>query len=78
VVVSPRQPKGPMVVDIPVDPTLLAAGDHNGSTFYQHVQFQRMVRGERTPEVTLFDGAQAVRMGQAAQDAALNRRIVEL
>ncbi len=69
VIVSPRSPKGPQTVDIPVDPTLLAAGDHNGSTFYQHVQFQRMVRGERTPEVTLADGAAAVRMGLAAQRA---------
>ena len=51
VIVSPRQPKGPLAVDIPVDPTLLAAGDHNGSTFYQHAQFARMVRGEREPEV---------------------------
>ena len=35
-IISPRAPKGPITMDIPVDPTLLDAGDHNGSTFYQH------------------------------------------
>ena len=69
VIVSPRHPKGPMAVEIPVDPTLLDAGDHNGSTFYQHVLFQRAVRGEIAPEVTLMDGARAVAMGHAAQEA---------
>jgi hypothetical protein len=33
VIVSPRNPQGPYAIDIPVDPHLLAAGDHNGSTF---------------------------------------------
>lgn len=70
VIVSPRDPKGPRVVEIPVDPTLLAAGDHNGSTFYQHQRFLRMVRGQGAPEVTLQDGMWAVRMGLAAQQAA--------
>lgn len=78
VIVSPRQPKGPMVVDIPVDPTLLDAGDHNGSTFYQHALFQRAVRGEIKPEVTLMDGARAVEMGLAAQEAALRGAVVAL
>ncbi|MEL6645026.1 MAG: Gfo/Idh/MocA family oxidoreductase [Pseudomonadota bacterium] len=78
VIVSPRSPKGPQTVEIPVDPTLLAAGDHNGSTFYQHVQFQRMVRGERTPEVTLTDGARAVLMGQAAQEAVRSGQVIAL
>ena len=58
-----------MAVEIPVDPTLLDAGDHNGSTFYQHVLFHRAVRGEIAPEVTLMDGARAVAMGHAAQEA---------
>ncbi|MEL6517679.1 MAG: Gfo/Idh/MocA family oxidoreductase [Pseudomonadota bacterium] len=78
VIVSPRSPKGPQTVEIPVDPTLLAAGDHNGSTFYQHVQFQRMVRGERAPEVTLTDGARAVLMGQAAQEAVRSGQVIAL
>jgi hypothetical protein len=51
-----------------VDPTLLDAGDHNGSTFYQHQRFLELVRtGTGEPEVGVTDGFWAVRMGQAAQ-----------
>lgn len=78
VIVSPRHPKGPQAVEIPVDPIILAAGDHNGSTFYQHVRFQRVVRGEGEIEVTLSDGAKAVAMGHAAQEAARTRSVVSL
>ncbi len=78
VIVSPRQPKGPMSVEIPVDPTILAAGDHNGSTFFQHARFERMLRGEGAVEVTLRDGTRAVAMGHAAQEAAATGRVVTL
>ncbi len=70
-IVSPRNPKGPRQVDIPVDPTILDAGDHNGSTFYQHQHFVAVVRGEKTDvEVSLEDGRKAVEMGLAAQQSA--------
>ncbi len=78
VVVSPRQPKGPQIVEIPVDPTILDAGDHNGSTFYQHARFLDLVRNGGTPEVTLGDGAAAVNMGLAAQTAATSGETVRL
>ncbi|MGI9368830.1 MAG: Gfo/Idh/MocA family protein [Ruegeria sp.] len=69
-IVSPRDPKGPVSKDIPVDPRLLEAGDHNGSTFYQHEGFLALVRGQRTaPEVSLRDGMWAVKTGLAAQEA---------
>ena len=71
VIASPRAPQGPVVHDIPVDPTLLEAGDHNGSTFYQHQRFVALVRGEmETPDVSLRDGWAAVAMGIAAQESA--------
>lgn len=76
VIVSPRAPKGPRVLEVPVDPALLAAGDHNGSTFYQHQKFLAVVRGEAAPEVTLQDGLMAVRMGLAAQQASLTGQAV--
>lgn len=69
-IISPRAPKGPIKMDIPVDPTLLEAGDHNGSTFYQHQRFNAVVRGEGGVEVTVSDGAKAVAMGLAAQESA--------
>lgn len=78
VIVSPRDPKGPRMVEIPVDPQLLAAGDHNGSTFYQHQRFQRSVLGMQTVEVSLNDGWWAVAMGTAAQQSAITGQAVDL
>jgi predicted dehydrogenase len=77
VIISPRHPKGPQAVDIPVDPTILEAGDHNGSTFYQHARFLDLVRNGGTPEVSIGDGAWAVRMGLAAQNAAASRSVID-
>ena len=78
-IVSPRMPKGPEARDIPVDPELLEAGDHNGSTFYQHKRFLEVVRGERpAPDVTLRDGKMAVLMGLAAQISIKEHRVVSI
>ncbi|SDE39959.1 Gfo/Idh/MocA family protein [Limimaricola pyoseonensis] len=78
-IVSPRDPKGPELREIPVDPALLEAGDHNGSTFYQHARFLELVRGERAhPEVTLEDGWAAVAMGLAAQMSIREGRAVAI
>jgi len=76
--VSPRDPKGPYTVEIPVDPLLLEAGDHNGATFYQHQRFAAAVRAEAGVEVTVKDGAMAVRMGMAAQQSVLTGQAVTL
>jgi predicted dehydrogenase len=78
VVESPREPRGPVTRAVPVPPALLAAGDHNGATYYEHERFARTVRGEAPPEVTLADGAWAVRMGHAAQESAATGRAVAL
>jgi predicted dehydrogenase len=78
VIVSPRVPKGPRVIEVPVEAALLAAGDHNGSTFYQHERFNAVVRGQGAPEVTLHDGMQAVRIGLAAQQSAMTGQAVTL
>lgn len=71
VVISPRSPKGPRVIKIPVNPLLLEAGDHNGSTFYQHQRFARVMTEGSPVEVTLEDGWWAVAMGLAAQHSAV-------
>ena len=65
-ILSPREPKGPKTLTVPVDPMLLEAGDHNGSTFYQHERFARVLRGEQSVEVSLQDGLKAVLIGLAA------------
>ncbi|MFA3919992.1 Gfo/Idh/MocA family protein [Ruegeria hyattellae] len=78
-IVSPRAPKGPVTTEIPVDGDLLDAGDHNGSTFYQHQAFLQLLRGERDgPDVSLLDGWMAVRMGLAAQRSAASGKSVLL
>ncbi len=79
VIESPRNPAGPIETATPVDTALLAVGDHNGSTFYQHQGFLELVRGERAaPAVSLQDGLQAVRMGMAAQESANRGEAVAL
>ncbi|SEM85041.1 Predicted dehydrogenase [Loktanella fryxellensis] len=78
VTVSPRDPKGPYTMELPVDPALLDAGDHNGSTFYQHQRFAAAVRGAAPVEVTVADGAKAVAMGLAAQESARTGQAVTL
>jgi myo-inositol 2-dehydrogenase / D-chiro-inositol 1-dehydrogenase len=76
--VAPRQ------LDIPVDTALLAAGDHNGSTFYQHQKFYDVVHqfkaGNATalPEVTLTDGLKAVVIGLAAEQSAKTGAAISL
>ena len=77
-VISPRHIKAPQTIELPVDETLLAAGDHNGSTYYQHERFQEVVRGNAKPDVTLEDGAWAVKIGLAAQDSARSGQAVML
>lgn len=78
VIVSPRNPAGPQALEIPVDHDLLAAGDHNGSTFYQHRGFMDAVRKRGTAEVSLMDGWWAVIMGLAAHRAAVEGKAIEL
>lgn len=78
VIVSPRDPAGPVTLEVPVDPTILAAGDHNGSTFYQHQRFVRAAAGRGPVEVSLKDGWWAVAMGLAAQRSAATGEAVVL
>jgi predicted dehydrogenase len=78
VIVSPRNPAGPEEKEVPVDPALLEAGDHNGSTFYQHRKFLEVVRNHGSVEVSLDDGKKAVLMGMAAQRSMLENRAVAM
>jgi predicted dehydrogenase len=67
---SPRSPKGPIITDVDVDPQLLQAGDHNGSTYFQHVGFYRAINHSGTVDVSVEDGLKAVVIGMAAQHSA--------
>ncbi|NNE58992.1 MAG: Gfo/Idh/MocA family oxidoreductase [Hellea sp.] len=74
----PRSPKNPVTRKIDIDKTILDAGDHHGSTFYQHQKFLEVVCGTGEVEVSVEDGKRAVKMGLAAQKAALENIVVEL
>ena len=74
----PRSPKQPQTQDIALDDALIAAGDHHGSTYYQHLKFLRMVQQGGAPDVTLEDGSRAVTMGLLAQEAARTHRVISI
>ncbi len=69
-VISPRETKQVMHEEIAVDPDILHAGDHHGSTFYQHQRFLKLLEDGGQPEVSLRDGMIAVAVGAAAEESA--------
>ncbi len=64
---SPRDTKAPIRESISLDPAVRVAGDHHGSTFFQHRNFATMVRTGGPADVTVDDGLRAVEMGVAAE-----------
>lgn len=79
IVISPRAAKLERREPIRVDEALLAAGDHNGSTYYQHRKFLDLLRsGEGEVEVSLEDGMKAVMIGVAAEESVHTGKAVEL
>ncbi|MBV1696247.1 MAG: Gfo/Idh/MocA family oxidoreductase [Hyphomicrobiales bacterium] len=76
--VSPRAPQNPTRRKVHVDEAILKAGDHHGSTFFQHQRFRAAVL-ERTPvEVTVEDGLKAVAIGIAGERSIAERRAVSI
>jgi predicted dehydrogenase len=61
-----------------VDPALLDAGDHNGSTFYQHLGFFKAITENAPVDVTVEDGLKAVVIGLAAQHSAQTGQAVTI
>lgn len=58
---------------------ILAAGDHHGSTYFQHERFRDLVlRGEGEPEVSLADGLWSVLVGEAAEESARTGQAIDL
>ena len=75
--ISPRTPKNPQRHPVHVDETILQAGDHHGSTYYQHMGFNRVVREGGAVAVSLTDGLKAVRIGLAAERSIRERRAID-
>ncbi len=64
---------------IEVDARILRAGDHHGSTFFQHERFLGLVRrGHGEPEVSPADGYWSVLVGEAAEASARSGQPVDL
>jgi predicted dehydrogenase len=76
--ISPRDPKGPRRRKVHVDEAVLKAGDHHGSTFYQHQKFRKAVLEGAPVEVTMEDGLKAVAIGLAAELSIKEKRMVEI
>ncbi len=78
-VVSDRQTKVETTENVLVDEEILQAGDHHGSTFFQHQKFVELVRsGKGEAEVTLEDGLWSVRVGEAAELSARTGQAIRL
>jgi myo-inositol 2-dehydrogenase/D-chiro-inositol 1-dehydrogenase len=73
-----RNPKQATRETIHTDEAALAAGQHHGSTFFQHQAFAAAVRGDGPVIVTADDGLRAVAMGIAAETSAREHRVVEM
>lgn len=77
--ISHRTSKEVTTEVVDVDPEVLAAGDHHGSTFYQHIRFRDMVlSGSSAPEVSIEDGLWSVLVGEAAEQSAKTGQSVEI
>ena len=77
--ISNRRTKDKSREDIEVDEAILRAGDHHGSTFYQHQRFRDMVlAGRSEPEVSIEDGLWSVLVGEAAEESALSGKSVKV
>jgi len=70
IAISPRADKIEQREEIHTDAAILHAGDHHGSTYYQHERFLKLVREGGAPEVGLDDGTAAVEIGAAAEESA--------
>ncbi|MEM8872442.1 MAG: Gfo/Idh/MocA family oxidoreductase [Pseudomonadota bacterium] len=76
--VSPRLKRSFRREDIAVDEAIAWAGDHHGSTFYQHQRFLNMLHTGGAPEVTVHDGRIAVAVGLAAEESVRSGQAVVL
>ena len=77
--ISHRASKEVVREEIEVDHSILAAGDHHGSTFFQHQRFRDLVQsGRGRPEVSLHDGLWSVIVGEAAEESARTGRAIDI
>jgi predicted dehydrogenase len=76
--ISPRASKRPARRPIHVDEAVLKAGDHHGSTYFQHVRFRAAVLDGAPVDVTMADGLKAVAIGLAAERSVREERAIAI
>ncbi len=76
--VSPRHPQGPLRRKVHVDESILKAGDHHGSTYYQHLKFRDAILHAKPVEVSVADGLKAVVVGLAAERSIEEKRAITI
>jgi myo-inositol 2-dehydrogenase / D-chiro-inositol 1-dehydrogenase len=76
--ISPREPKNPVRRAVHVDENILKAGDHHGSTYFQHMGFNRVLRNGGKVDVSLEDGLKSVLIGLAAEKSAKTGKAITL
>lgn len=76
---SDRATKSEHREEIHVDEKILGAGDHHGSTYYQHQRFAEWVRsGAGDADVSFDDGYWSVLVGEAAEQSARTGAAISL
>ena len=76
--ISPRATLKPVRRAVAVDAAILKAGNHHGSTYYEHLGFRRAVLEGGRVEVTVEDGLKAVAIGIAGERSMAEGRAVTL
>ncbi|MEO1746530.1 MAG: Gfo/Idh/MocA family oxidoreductase [Pseudomonadota bacterium] len=76
--VYPRGGENRTEEELAINQAVMNAGDHHGSTYFQHLAFADMIQTQSRPAVSLDDGAMAVEMGAAAETAIAENRLVEI
>lgn len=78
IAISRRSDKIEHREDVHTDGPIMTAGDHHGSTYFQHEGFLDMLRTGGAPKVTVSDGRRAVAIGAAAEESARTHRVVDM
>jgi predicted dehydrogenase len=63
---------------VEVDKKILSAGQHHGSTYYQHLEFIKSINNNLKPQVSINDGLHAVAIGEAAEKSIKENRVVKM
>lgn len=79
ITISERASKRVTTETVEVSEEILQAGDHHGSSYFQHQKFRDLVvAGQGAPEVSLEDGLWSVLVGEAAELSARTGKAIEI